>query len=134
MNLEQLLHKYFEGETTCEEEKELRRLFRSSNVPEEFKAYSPLFAYMEQENRKHKRALKTIYTKYILYAACGVAASLVILVTGNSIYKAIYAKPDNYVIIDGKRYTDTGLIREHAQIAFSDVSFSQEEIFDTLFD
>ena len=28
MNIEELLNKYFEGETTCEEERELRRFFR----------------------------------------------------------------------------------------------------------
>ena len=29
MNIEELLNKYFDGDTTCEEERELRRFFRS---------------------------------------------------------------------------------------------------------
>ena len=39
----------------------------------------------------------------------------------------------NYVIIDGKCYTDAKLVREQAMIAFRDVSISEEEVFATLF-
>lgn len=39
----------------------------------------------------------------------------------------------NYVIIDGKCYTDTRLVREQAMVAFRDVSISEEEVFATLF-
>jgi len=33
--------------------------------------------------------------------------------------------PANYVIIDGKEYTDVHLIREQAMVAFRDVSLSE---------
>lgn len=45
---EQLLHRYFEGDTTLEEEARLRDYFRGDNVHPELKAYDPMFAYWEE--------------------------------------------------------------------------------------
>ena len=39
MNIEELLNKYFEGETTCEEERELRRFFTRGIIPEHLQMY-----------------------------------------------------------------------------------------------
>lgn len=44
-----LLHKYWECETTLSEEQELRRLFGSDQLPEEFMQYKPLFTYFSEE-------------------------------------------------------------------------------------
>ena len=54
MNIEELLNKYFEGETSCEEERELRHFFTQGIVPKHLKEYSPLFAFLEKENRQAK--------------------------------------------------------------------------------
>ncbi|MCZ2668196.1 hypothetical protein O1399_17145, partial [Bacteroides fragilis] len=43
MNIEELLNKYFEGETTCEEERELRRFFTRGIIPEHLQMYRPMF-------------------------------------------------------------------------------------------
>ena len=45
MNIEELLNKYFEGETNCEEERELRRFFTQGIVPEHLQMYGPMFAF-----------------------------------------------------------------------------------------
>ena len=44
MKIDELLDKYFEGETSCEEERELRRFFTEGEVPEHLQTYRPLFA------------------------------------------------------------------------------------------
>jgi hypothetical protein len=44
-----LLEKYFEGETNLQEEKQLKHFFTQEAVPEEFSSYQPLFQYFEQE-------------------------------------------------------------------------------------
>ena len=41
MNIDELLNRYFEGETSAEEEQKLRRFFASDNVPENLSAYKP---------------------------------------------------------------------------------------------
>ena len=49
MKIDELLDKYFEGETSCEEERELRRFFTEEEVPEHLQMYRPLFAYLNRE-------------------------------------------------------------------------------------
>jgi len=136
MKIEDLLNKYFEGETSREEERELRRLFTTGNVPEELEIYRPMFAFIDEEVKQHRQTnrKKSLVNKHILHFISGVAACLVILLGGNAIHKHLRQQPENYVIIDGKRYTDVNLIREQAKMAFNDVSFTQEDIFDSLFD
>lgn len=48
-DIETLLNKYFEGETTCEEERRLRRFFAEGLVPEHLEVYRPMFAFFEAE-------------------------------------------------------------------------------------
>jgi CHASE3 domain sensor protein len=45
--IEELLEKYFEGETSITEEKELKNYFSSPNVAKHLEQYKPLFGYFE---------------------------------------------------------------------------------------
>lgn len=47
--IEQLLDRYFEGETSLAEEQQLREFFQQTEVPEHLLAYQPLFRYFEEE-------------------------------------------------------------------------------------
>ncbi|WP_320054834.1 hypothetical protein [uncultured Acetobacteroides sp.] len=48
--LEELLNRYFEGETSLEEERELRELFRSTQiVPSQWECYRDIFGYFDSE-------------------------------------------------------------------------------------
>lgn len=44
--IEQLLEKYFEGETSLEEEKELRDFFQQDEIPAHLKSYADQFSYI----------------------------------------------------------------------------------------
>lgn len=48
LTAEQLLHRYFEGHTTLEEEACLRDYFRGDDVHPDLRAYDPMFAYWEE--------------------------------------------------------------------------------------
>ena len=50
-DIETLINKYFEGETTCEEERRLRRFFAEGLVPEHLEVYCPMFAFFEAEQK-----------------------------------------------------------------------------------
>jgi len=52
MEIDDLLNRYFEGETTVAEENALRNFFRSEEVPERLAGYKPFFAYFDEEIRK----------------------------------------------------------------------------------
>ena len=150
-DIETLLNKYFEGETTCEEERRLRRFFAEGLVPEHLEVYRPMFAFFEAEQEEltevsgqcnagempelaiFEKKTKTV-RKYLTYSLGAAAAALLLLLGISGVCRHISPAPANYVIIDGKEYTDVHLIREQAMVAFRDVSLSEEEIFATLFD
>ena len=54
MNIDSLINKYFEGATTSEEERYLRRFFAEEPIPDHLKVHRPLFAYFEQEIEQNK--------------------------------------------------------------------------------
>lgn len=78
--IEILLEKYFEGETTLQEEKKLKAYFSSSEVAPHLESYIPMFAnFQKQKEVQFTKALplqprKQNYVKWI-----GVAASFVAL-------------------------------------------------------
>lgn len=58
--IEELLEKYFQGETCIAEEKELTNYFSSSNVAQHLEQYKPMFGYFslaKQETSSQKGAL-----------------------------------------------------------------------------
>lgn len=141
--IEELVNKYFDGETTCEEERELRRFFTQERVPEHLKEYRPLFAFFEEENRQlttrnvseatpPQRKAVTFRTR-LTYTLSGIAAGLLLLTGIAGIHRHFNALPDSYVIIDGKCYTDENLAREQAMAAFRNVSMDEDELLDSLF-
>lgn len=137
MKIDELLNRYFDGDTTCEEEREIKRFFREENIPEEFEVYRPIFAFIEEETKQHSKPAEEENEsfkrgrRYFIHTLSSIAAGLLIILSIAGI-KHIH-QPDNYVIIDGYKSTDIQLAREQALAAFDDVSFSQEDIFDSLF-
>ena len=50
--IEELLQKYWDCETSLEEEKELQQFFRNENVPDQWKETATLFHYFEQQKNQ----------------------------------------------------------------------------------
>ena len=55
MDIDELLNRYFEGETSSEEERELRAFFTSGECSGQVAVYTPMFAYLEEESRKERQ-------------------------------------------------------------------------------
>lgn len=51
-NREELLQKYWNCETTLEEEKQLREYFGGNNIPDQWKETAALFRYFEETKKK----------------------------------------------------------------------------------
>ena len=135
MKIDDLLQKYFEGETTGEEEKALRDFFRSEDVPERLADCKPLFAYFDEEIRKTRSAARVQpERRRHLYWAAAAAASVVITLGVWHIYQG-FVKPDSclsssgYVIIDGKCYADVEKARAMALEALLEVATPAEDFF-----
>jgi len=142
MKIDDLLTRYFDGETTCAEEREIKRFFKEEHIPSELEIYRPIFAFFEEEAKQQptkeeskaveaERAKVMKPRRHFIYTLSGIAAGLLIILSIAGIKQI--NQPANYVIIDGHKSTNVQLAREQAQAAFDDVSFSREDIFETLF-
>ncbi|AXT59024.1 hypothetical protein D1816_01205 [Aquimarina sp. AD10] len=81
-NIEKLLEKYFEGETTISEEKELKVYFTRETVPSHLERYRDLFQYFSEESTiTATRDLKLKTRNRPKFAWVGMAASIA-LITG----------------------------------------------------
>lgn len=52
LNMKTLIEKYFNGETSLEEEARLRAYFNSDEVDESLRPYQPLFSFFEKESQR----------------------------------------------------------------------------------
>ncbi|WP_455592609.1 hypothetical protein [Bacteroides sp.] len=139
MNIEELVNKYFEGKTTCEEERQLRQYFTEGMVPEHLEVYRPMFAFFNKENQKHNAAApaqtirKVSFHRRLIYGFSGLAACMLIILAIAGIARYFNPTPESYVIIDGECYTNAELVHEEALAAFQEVRLSEDEVFATLF-
>ena len=80
-NIEKLLEKYLNAETTIAEEKELKNYFSKGNVAPHLEEYETLFGYFSTS--KNERFTKTIQLKSrkLNWKWLSVAASIVLLVS-----------------------------------------------------
>lgn len=140
MIIDDLLNRYFEGETSCEEERQLRAFFASSDVPEHLVVYKPLFAYFDEEIKKeqlpeeikYKESKHIWFTrKSVFYILSGVAACVLAIVGITRIYMISEPCPctGNYVVINGRCYTDMHKVRSFAVEALREVATSPDECF-----
>ena len=136
--IDKLIEKYFDGNTSCKEERALRRFFTHEEVPPRLAIYRPLFFFFFQESEKHRHGKEITRTRRktplrsILRMAGSIAAGILLCV-GASRLLIPTSHAENFVIIDGKRYTDPALVQAKAREALHNVGFSQEELNDLLF-
>lgn len=87
----------------------------------------------EQDCRPRSSKTSVPLRRRLLYIFSGMAAGILLILGIAGLNRHFNTSTANYVIIDGKCYTDAKLVREQAMIAFRDVSISEEEVFATLF-
>ncbi|KAF2330266.1 hypothetical protein [Flavobacterium daemonense] len=77
--IENILEKYFQGETTIAEEKELKEYFSSPNVAQHLEQYQPMFGYFSQATQQKSTQEIPLQTKKRNVAWLSIAASAVVL-------------------------------------------------------
>lgn len=131
MDIEKLLNKYFEGETSCEEERQLRAFFTKGCVPEYLAPYQALFGYLEEEIKiAHSAGRKITFSNKLKKWSLSGAAAVILLLIGFFTFHEQHNPclcADNYVIINGKCYTDKNTIKQYALRALQQVSSSPDE-------
>lgn len=142
MDIDNLLNKYFEGETSLEEERMLSAYFNQENLPEHLKELKSIFTYIEDERialealkeitdasassiRTTKRKLTLSRTFFIsIVAAASIIALFFLFSPGNSNSNA----SESYAWINGKRISNKEEIKMFAEKSLENVS-STENIF-----
>jgi hypothetical protein len=77
--IEDILEKYFQGETSIAEEKELKDYFSSPNVAQHLEQYKPMFGYFSQVKEQKSTQTIPLKTKKRNVAWLSIAASVVVL-------------------------------------------------------
>jgi hypothetical protein len=77
--IETILEKYFQGETSISEEKELKNYFSSSDVAQHLEQYKPLFGYFSEAKAQEFKQTVPLQAKKRNVAWLSIAASVVVL-------------------------------------------------------
>ena len=106
MEIDDLLNKYFEGETSCKEEQWIRDYFSKEEVPAHLLCYKPMFAYFKNEISIEQNKKKIISgRKKFIYTLSSIAACAVIAVgISTFMHSSNDSCTGNYVVINGKYY------------------------------
>ena len=137
--LDELIEKYFDGQTTCAEEHLIRQAFAQGSVPAHLEVYRPLFIGLDKLSKSHAHAEDEKPTRRriglrsprLRYWAGGIAAGLALCLVLAKLLPGDTA--ESYVIINGKRYTDPALVQAKAREALDNVSYTDEELHNLLF-
>lgn len=146
MKTEELLEKYFDGQTTCEEERELRRFFASDQVPGHLEVYRPLFACIDREAEAFRAAQKEeaapathpagvrkpTRLHRLYYLTTGIAAALLLCIGIAGLLPHVTPARTSYAIIDGRYCDDPQLVQAKALEALQNVGFTEEELKETI--
>ena len=87
MKIDDLINKYFEGESTCEEGKQIRLFFKQEDVPAHLEEYREFFSFFDEESQHHAIKIqeiaimnkpKKLTNRYLRDGLIGIAASLIL--------------------------------------------------------
>ena len=139
MLIDNLINKYFEGESTCEEEKQIRLFFKQEEIPPHLEKYRAFFSFFDEEIEKSKiedekniplNARRSNY-QIIRLAMIGIAACLILTFGIIGIHQ-YFEMPQNYVVIDGVCYTQKDLVFHEALNSLQAVAMGEDDILNTL--
>ncbi|MBD8389284.1 hypothetical protein [Dysgonomonas sp. BGC7] len=133
-NIDKLLEKYFEGETSLQDEQELREYFSRPNIEEKYKSYAPMFSYFS-ENQKPRSKSKS-KRRNILFICTNIAASIALLIGAYIVFVSPLDSntSQSVVYIDGKKSTDLNIINNKALISIENISEMNEDVLNSQID
>ena len=137
--IQTLIDRYLDGETTNDEERRLRQYFAETQlVPPEWRPYKALFAWEQREARQV--CCDVIATHpHRRHRRLAIAASLAaLLLVGAGVATTLLRQPQqpeatrNYAVIDGHVTTDAARIAQEAEEALTLVATTEEDTFEAL--
>ena len=133
--IEELIERFFEGQTSNTEEQLLYEFFAGNNVPKHLLNYKDVFAYLSTDIKEEVSEIKSDIPvhliqrkRWLLWA--GIAAAMLALVLLNPFLygnKPFDPYEGSYIIRNGVRITDLDIIRPELEATVRQVLQQQEE-------
>lgn len=122
--IERLVERFFDGETTTEEEARLYKVFRRKRLPDSLERMRPVMEAFGSMSKEKPQRAKTV--SIVRRALMGVAAMLALIV-GIAIYSNYHEEQSlariyggSYVIENGRRIDDLSAIQDDIERALAD--------------
>ena len=118
---DELIVRYYDGETTCEEEELLRVFLKQKNLPPKYDVEKAIFGYFEP-----KSTVKTpsvTFRPFYRSAAAAVIAGLI----GFAVFRNV-SESKNFAYVDGKKITNIENIQSLANSSLGDVSSDNDNV------
>lgn len=133
-NINDILNKYFDGESSIDEERLLSRYFQSSEVKEEHKIYTSIFQHFAEEKEINKTVSKPVKKRkvnlYLVIASC--AAMLAGVLIFNLLQQTSEIK--SVVYVDGKRIENIDIINSEALNSIMSIEDEDTDILESQID
>lgn len=141
-DIRHLLDKYFEGDTSAEEEKRLRHYFAQGDLPHDLKIYTSIFRFLDDEstalavineiqNDISIPRRPSLIRKLRTIAAIAATLLIAILLLKQPDKQTSFLE-ENYVWVDGKQITDPATVSKYAESSFGKVQPENDIIKDQL--
>lgn len=128
-DIDKLLDKYFEGETSLQEEKVLRSYFLGTKIEERHKVFKPMFNFFSEE--KNETSTQKRHT-YPVRMWIGIAASILLLAGIWSLFSLPVEKENkSLVYVNGKEITDAKIINAQILNSIENISEIDEDAINT---
>lgn len=135
-----LIDRYWDGDTTKEEEEILISYFSQEIVADEFKSTQKYFLELKNLQENHTSLIDEtllvsipekknnfhLQVKHIWYAAAMIVAFVIIILIPKD------SQSKSYVMIDGKKYTDKNRIEATFQESLANVKLDDSDILNEL--
>lgn len=112
-NIKRWLNRFFDGETTCEEERELFSYFRQKNILLEVEQYREMMLWYDaglQVSQKNAIEENNVKNRWFMSQYISIAASIVIVLTvGFSYIKQNLHNKELYEIYEGSYIIENGV-------------------------
>lgn len=119
-NIDRTLEKYFEGETSLEEEKELILYFQSDKIESKHEQYKAIFQFITIEKSTTVKEIRRHSNKANLYYFAAASASVIaaIFITINFSQSS---KIESVVYVNGKKIVDIETIHNETLKAINSI-------------
>jgi len=121
---DRLIERYYDGLTTVDEEKQLRKFLMQSNLPERYQVEKDILGFYETKKQK----AKVHSMPFARWSAA--AAILVVCLLSVKVYTT--ATPRSFAYVNGKKITDVQEVKQTALASLTEISSADNEVADGL--